>query len=66
MESLLLFGKKITQSVLVPELSEKQLNQAALKTTGNPGSMIVPQYRSSKITVFAWGKNRIPKISRKY
>ena len=62
MESLLLYDKKITQSILVPELSEKQLNQAALKTTGNPGSVIVPQYGFSKITVFAWGKNRIPKI----
>ena len=24
--------------------------------TGNPGSVIVPQYGSSKITVFVWGK----------
>ena len=28
-------------------------------TTGNPGSVIVPQYGSSKITVFVWGKNTI-------
>ena len=28
-------------------------------TTGNPGSVIVPQYGSSKITVFVWGKNII-------
>ena len=27
--------------------------------TGNPGSVIVPQYGSSKITVFVWGKNTI-------
>ena len=30
--------------------------------TGNPGSVIVPQYGSSKITVFEWGKNTIPKF----
>ena len=30
--------------------------------TGNPGSVIVPQYRSSKITVFVWGKNTILKF----
>ena len=30
--------------------------------TGNPGSVIVPQYGSSKITVFVWGKNTIPKF----
>ena len=26
---------------------------------GNPGSVIVPQYGSSNITVFVWGKNNI-------
>ena len=31
-------------------------------TTGNPGSVIVPQYSSSKITVFVWGKNTILKF----
>ena len=31
-------------------------------STGNPGSVIVPQYGSSKITVFVWGKNIIPKF----
>ena len=31
-------------------------------TTGNPGSVIVPQYGSSKITVFVWGKNIILKF----
>ena len=30
--------------------------------TGNPGSVIVPQYGSSKITVFVWGKNVILKF----
>ena len=30
--------------------------------TGNPGSVIVPQYGSSKITVFVWGKNIILKF----
>ena len=27
--------------------------------TGNPSSVIVPQYSSSKITVFVWSKNTI-------
>ena len=31
-------------------------------TTGNLGSVIVPQYGSSKITVFVWGKNIILKF----
>ena len=30
--------------------------------TGYPGSVIVPEYGSSKITVFAWGKNTILKF----
>ena len=30
--------------------------------TGNPGSVIVPQYGSIKITVFVWGKNTILKF----
>ena len=30
--------------------------------TGNPGSAIVPQYGSSKITVFVWGKSTILKF----
>ena len=30
--------------------------------TGNPGSVIVPQYGSSEITVFVWGKNTILKF----
>ena len=32
--------------------------------TGHPGSRIVPQYGSSKITVFVWGKNTILKFLR--
>ena len=32
------------------------------RSTGNPGSVIVPQYGSSKITVFLWGKNTILKF----
>ena len=32
------------------------------KTTGNPGSVIVPQYGSSLIIVFVWGKNTILKF----
>ena len=30
--------------------------------TGSPGSVIVPQYSSSKITAFVWGKNTILKF----
>ena len=30
--------------------------------TGNPGSVRVPQYGSSKITVFVWGKYIILKF----
>ena len=30
--------------------------------TGNPGSVIVPQYASSKITLFVWSKNIILKF----
>ena len=30
--------------------------------TDNPGSVIVPQYGSSKFTVFVWGKNTIVKF----
>ena len=33
-----------------------------LEITGNPDSVIVPQYGSSKITVFVWGKNTILKF----
>ena len=36
--------------------------QRLSKTTGNPGSVIVPQYGSSKITVFVLGKNTILKF----
>ena len=32
------------------------------KNTGNPGSVIVPQHGSSKITVSVWGKNTILKF----
>ena len=31
--------------------------------TGNPGSLIVPQDGSSKITVFVWGKKTILKFA---
>ena len=46
-------------------MSLKYLVRIATKlseTTGNPGSVIVPQYGSSKITVFVWGKNNILKF----
>ena len=38
------------------------LTEKAAFITGNPGSVIVAQYGSSKITVFAWGKNTILKF----
>ena len=45
---------------------ENAMNNIVLEvrndTTGNPGSVIVPQYSSSKITVFVWGKNIILKF----
>ena len=34
----------------------------SILTIGNPGSVIAPQYGSSKITVFVWGKNAILKF----
>ena len=39
-----------------------RFNHNPCYTTGNPGSGIVPQYGSSKITVFVWGKNIILKF----
>ena len=36
--------------------------QICHRSTGNPGSVMVPQYSSSKITVFVWGKNTILKF----
>ena len=35
-----------------------------MSSTGNPGSVIVPQYSSSKITVFVWGKKYAGFLSR--
>ena len=40
----------------------QEIHKSSTKTTGNPGSVIVPQYGSSKITVFVWGKNIILKF----
>ena len=37
-------------------------NKFSSLSTGNPGSVIVPQYDSSKITVFVLGKNTILKF----
>ena len=39
------------------ELALQGKKLLAPQITGNPGSVIVPQYGSSKITVFVWGKN---------
>ena len=35
-----------------------------ISSTGNPVSVIVPQYSSSKITVFVWGKKYAGFLSR--
>ena len=45
----------------VPNAKVAELNRER-PTTGNPDSVIVPQYGSSKITVFVWGKNAILKF----
>ena len=40
-------------------LNGTQIALREIGSTGNPGSVRVPQYGSSKITVFVWGKNTI-------
>ena len=59
-----LTNKEISQLIkqAVPEILEEGDKIFLGITTGNPGSVIVPQYRSSKITVFVWGKNIILKF----
>ena len=42
--------------------SESKVLIKATRTTGKPGSVIVPKYGSSEITVFVWGKNTILKF----
>ena len=43
-------------------LPNEKAENGLLVITGNPGSVIVPQYGYSKITVFVWGKNIILKF----
>ena len=45
--------------VLNESMSAKMASRVS---TGHPGSVIVPQYCSNKITVFVWGKNTILKF----
>ena len=40
----------------------REFNPNPNPNPGDPGSGIVPQYGSSKITVFVWGKNSILKF----
>ena len=40
----------------------KSLKKPPSTSTGNPGSVILPQYGSSKTTVFVWGKKTILKF----
>ena len=42
----------------------KSLKKPPSTSTGNPGAVILPQYGSSKITVFVWGKKTILKFVR--
>ena len=44
------------------DIESLKVHQLGILYTGNPGSVIVPQYLSSKITVFVWGKNTILKF----
>ena len=60
-EESLLVGEKSSPVVLGRQESVF-LAESSASTTGNPGSVIVPQYGSSKITVFVWGKNIILKF----
>ena len=47
---------------LEPFVRRQALSSTPATPTGNPGSVILPQYVSSKITVFVWGKNTILKF----
>ena len=47
---------------LIPHFLPTLALTSIIITTGNPGSVIVPRYGSSKITVFVWGKNIILKF----
>ena len=49
--------------LVVINLEPKQVDtKKSVAITGNPDSVIVPRYGSSKITVFVWGKNIILKF----
>ena len=56
-------GKKTTlfDSQLIAEALTRKIKLKNV-TTGNPGSVIVPQYGSSKIAVFVLAKNTILKF----
>ena len=54
---------KLQQSLAFSVISfSETFFDCVVAITGNPGSVIVPQYGSSKITVFVWGKNTILKF----
>ena len=48
-------GNKNSEKTTTGLISKRAIFARA--ATGNPGSVIVPQYGSSKIAVFVWGKN---------
>ena len=52
----------VSKPILWSICKENGFSDRTSSPTGNPGSVIVPQYGSSKITVFVWGKNVILKF----
>ena len=56
------YSLRSSKKVMLEVPSRKILPTLCGRATGDPGSVIVPQYRSSKITVFVWGKNTIQKF----
>ena len=52
----------LMSNTVVREFLTNPVKKRCWRTTGNPDSVIVPQYGSSKITVFVWGKYTILKF----
>ena len=55
---VILYHSLILSAIALMQVYVRRVNF----TTGNPGSVVVPQYGSSKFTVFVWGKNTIVKF----
>ena len=58
---VILYHSLILSAIALMQVYVRRVNF----TTGNPGSVVVPQYGSSKFTVFVWGKNTILKSKYK-